>query len=580
MNRSPSETLNASKVSTLSEPQGTKDSQSNKQVNTSTQRPRHLTLKRLILLLAFSTAAITLLNSFYASYQVQKGQLIQHELDSNFAYATKLASATNNFLRAAQQQLAYAAEEIQYRINDNSYLLKQADRLRLQTDSFNSVVITAANGTVLATSPNTLEIMGDKLTSAGAIEALHQKRPLISDPYISATGRLLVFISHPMFDHQGKYIGYIGGSLYLKERSILNDLLGTHYYKDGSYLYVVDQNHRIIYHPDQSRVGEVIKGNQVIQRVLDGNDGALTVVNSRRIEMLAGFAPIPLAQWGVVAQRPVDATLASLNSLMAQVFYRSLPMAIITFIAIWLLARMIARPLQQLADTARTMDHPQTQHRLNAVRSWYFESGELKQAMLKGFNLLQKQIGQLHHAASTDPLTGVYNRRSLDLCLAQFEADKTAFSVLALDIDHFKQVNDHFGHEAGDQALIRLTDKMSELSREKDIVARTGGEEFVLVLPDTPKEQAKLIAERLRSSVEAMMIDRIGSIRISIGIASFDNTSHSPKQVLKQADQALYQAKNKGRNCCVLFQLQENEKTCVHVRKHDTQAVEESTESV
>ncbi len=541
------------------------------------RRQQHLTLKRLILLLALTSATVTLLNSFYASYQVQKEQLIQHELDSNFAYATKLAATTDNFLRSAQQQLAYAAGELQYRMGDHDYLLRQADRLRLQTDSFNSVVITGADGTVLATSPNTLEIIGEKLRSDGAIEALKKQIPLISAPYISATGRLLVFISQPLFDRQSRYIGYIGGSLYLKERSILNDMLGTHYYKDGSYLYVVDKNQRLIYHPNQSRVGEVVKGNQVINLVLTGKGGALNIVNTQGTEMLAGFAPVAVAQWGIVAQRPLKATLASLNDLVAQVLYRSLPITIITFFAIWLLARMIARPLKQLADTARTMDQPQTHERLHRIRSWYFESGELKHAMEKGFSLLQQQIGQLRHAASTDPLTGVYNRRSLDIFLSQLKADHTEFTVLALDIDHFKQVNDRFGHEAGDKALTSLTQKMSELSRDGDIIARTGGEEFVLVLPATPQKHALTIAERLRISVAQMQIDIVGSIKVSVGIASSNKNTYTPKQVLKQADQALYQAKHQGRNRCVVYREPSYENSCNAEESRTPQSQNERT---
>ena len=519
-------------------------------------RGNYLTLNRLILLLSFSAAMLTLINSFYASYEVQKKQLIKHELDSNFAYATKLASTTNNFLKAAQQQIAFAADELRGHLQDEAYLLHQADRLRLQTDSFNSVVIADHNGQVLATSPNTLEIIGERLTSDGAKEALQEKKPLISPPYISATGRLLVFISHPLFDVKGNYQGYIGGTLYLKERSILNDLLATHYYKDGSYIYVVDANRRLIYHPDQNRLGQVVGENQVISQVLEGHAGALTVTNSKGIQMLAGFAPIGLAQWGVVAQRPVEDTLASLNDLMAEVFYRSLPLAIVIFLTIWMLSRLIARPLKQLAQSARTMDQPNTYHHLRMIRSWYFESSELKQAMLKGFTLLQHQIGQLRHAASTDPLTGAYNRRSLELSLGELQQNSKPFSILALDIDHFKRVNDRFGHEAGDKALVSLSRKMAELSREQDIIARTGGEEFVLVLPETPQDEAQKIAESLRSSVAEMTLAQIGSIQISIGISCYTHHSQTPEQVLKQADQALYTAKRQGRNQCVVFEDQ------------------------
>lgn len=516
-------------------------------------RRQPLTLKRLILFLAFFAAAITLMNSFYASYQVQRSQLIQHALDSNFAYATKLAATTDNFLQSAQQQLAYSASHVSQQINSPQALSREADRLRLQTDSFNSVVIADATGRVLATSPDTLDILGQTLTSAGALEALREKQALISKPYISAANNLLIFISHPLYDREGHYIGYVGGSLYLKKRSILNDLLGQHYYQDGSYLYVVDQNKRIIYHPKPERVGDIVTNNPVINRVLQGQAGSDDVLNSEETEMLAGYAPVEGAGWGIVAQRPLSATLVSLDDLMSEVLYRSLPLGIATFIAIWLLARFISWPLQQLADTAKTMDHPQTPSKLNSVRSWYFESAELKQAMLKGVGLLQTQIGQLRHAASTDPLTGVYNRRRLDILLEQFAQKHIPYAVLAVDIDHFKQVNDVYGHSAGDEALVCLTQKMSQLSREQDIIARTGGEEFVLVLPHTTPEDAGRIAERLREQVAQMPIKRIGHIQISVGIACLNHISETPKQVLKHADLALYEAKNQGRNRCIHY---------------------------
>jgi len=517
-------------------------------------KKKTLTLRHLILVLACAATAITLLNGFYANYQVQKKQLIQHSLDSNYAYAVKLASATERFLSTAKQQLAYAASNIQTHIYDTQYLDNEANRLRLQTDSFNSIVIANNTGFVLSTSPDTLEIKGQQLKSRGALQAIKEKRPLISAPYISAKNNLLVFISHPLYDAESNYIGYVGGSLYLKKHSILDDMLGTHYYKDGSYIYVVDQDRRIIYHPDNRRIGSIVNDNSVIDYVLDGKQGSAATINSQGIEMLAGYAPIPLSNWGVVTQRPVKATLASLDDLMGQVLYRTLPLGIVTFLLIWLLARMIARPLQQLADTAKTMDRPNTHLKLNNVRSWYFESSELKQAMLKGIGLLHSQIGQLRHDASTDPLTGVFNRRSLDLLLSKLEAKHTPFSVLALDIDHFKKVNDTYGHSVGDKALIKLSETMTQLSREQDIVARTGGEEFVLILPGLLSETALPIAERLREQVAQMIIPNIGSIHVSIGIACYAKGLCSSKQILKQADQALYEAKHQGRNRCVVFE--------------------------
>lgn len=519
------------------------------------KRSRLLNLKNLIIILAFFVAFITLTNGFYANYQVQRNQLIKHSLETNHSYAQKLAAATDNFINAAHQQLAYTAKIIEKDLNNQVLLTAEAERLNLQTASFNSVMIVNNEGVALISSPSTLDIVGSKLLAVGALESLKAKKPLVSTPYMSVAGNFLVLISHPLFDESGNYLGYVGGTVYLKERSILNDLLGRHFHEDGSYIYVVDKSKRIIYHPIAARVGEYIEDNTAINKVINEVSGSSQTINSMGIEMLAGYAPIHSASWGVVAQRPIAATLGSLDSLMQQVFYRTLPLGLLTFISIWLLANYISRPLRQLADTAQKMNCPNAHNNITNIRSWYFESSELKQAMLKGLGLLNNQIEQLKQDAATDPLTGAFNRRSMQLLLEQLKQENIPFSALAVDIDYFKKVNDNFGHPAGDKALIILTQVMRKVSRDQDIVARSGGEEFLLILPNTSSETALIIAERLRIKVAETQIEPIGTIQVSIGIATSLASNFSTDLVLAQADQALYQAKESGRNRCVVFTL-------------------------
>ena len=131
--------------------------------------------------------------------------------------------------------------------------------------------------------------------------------------------------------------------------------------------------------------------------------------------MLAGYAIIPVAGWGIVAQRPKATTLAPLNKLMRAVLYKTLPIALVMLVVIWWSARRIASPLRQLANGAHDMDKPETAQNIQAVKSWYFESHELKKAMLKGLNLLQRNITKLREDVNTDPLTGLGNRRHLKL---------------------------------------------------------------------------------------------------------------------------------------------------------------------
>ncbi|WP_328515303.1 sensor domain-containing diguanylate cyclase [Marinobacterium marinum] len=512
-----------------------------------------LDLRRLILLLAFSTAAITLINGLNASYQVQRQLLIDQTLESNQVYASKLATSTENFLRSAQQQFAFGAAELSPLMDNQELLSHTADRLRRQTDSFNSIIIVDHTGHVLATSPETLKILGEQLASPGAQQALELKKPLISAPYISVSNNLLVFISHPIFSPTGEYLGYLGGSLYLKERSILNELLGIHYYEDGSYLYAVDQNRRLLYHPDATRIGQQVDNNPVIEDVISGHEGTQLVKNSAGIDMLAGYAPIKIANWGVVAQRPLEATLAPLDSQMRAVIDHILPLGLITLLLIWWLARLISRPLWQLADNAQNMDEPLTPARIQGIRSWYFESAELKQAMLVGVNLLHTRLGQLKTEAQTDALTGLLNRRGTEMALQLLQRNATPFSILALDIDHFKRVNDTYGHDCGDRVLQSLARLMQTSTRKSDYHCRVGGEEFLILLPETPLYTAREMAERLRLCVAGAQMPEAGHIQISIGIAEWSTPEDDPTDSLKHADQALYQAKRNGRNRCEVY---------------------------
>ena len=514
-----------------------------------------LNLRRLILLLAFSATLITFLNSYYSSYQVQKQQLIDKTLNNHKAYAAKLVSATDNFLLAAQQQLAYVGKILEDDFNNQGLINSEVDRLRLQTNSFNSTIIVNAQGDILGVSPKSLKLQNRKVDSFGTKAALSYRIPMISEPYISMAGNLLIFISQPLFDKNSNFIGYVGGTLYLKRTSILNELLQVHYYQDGSYLYVVDENHRLLYHPDKSRIGEQVYDNQVIDEVLKGNSGTQIVTNSKGVGMLAGYAPMTVASWGVVTQRPLENTLAPLDDLMWQVFVKTAPIGLLTFVFIWVLARLISQPLRQLAETANTLDRPSTSLELTQIRSWYFESNELRKAMLKGVGLLQSKIGLLRQEAQTDPLTNLHNRRSLDIQINHFIAQRCPFAVLAIDIDHFKRVNDEFGHDIGDVVLQSLAKILLDVTRDSDVVARTGGEEFIVIMPRVEAKRAYQLAERLRMRVSESYIDPVGCINVSIGISGWPIEQLNIDEVFKLADQALYQAKKTGRNRSVVDEL-------------------------
>jgi diguanylate cyclase (GGDEF)-like protein len=161
---------------------------------------------------------------------------------------------------------------------------------------------------------------------------------------------------------------------------------------------------------------------------------------------------------------------------------------------------------------------------------------------------------QYEHQATVDTLTGVHNRRWMNdafpRVLHRCAIDKVPSAVMVIDIDHFKQVNDTYGHLVGDVALKTMANVMSVNLRPHDLLVRFGGEEFAILLPDTRIEEAKSIAERLRSMVAANEMrsgDLVFSITISIGIAAAKQEGKL-EDFFDEADRALYRAKESGRN--------------------------------
>lgn len=149
-----------------------------------------------------------------------------------------------------------------------------------------------SEGVLLAASPDKLNIIGNKLLSAGPAEALEAKKPLVSTPYLSTLGNFEILISSPIFNSSGKYLGYIGGIIYLKEKSILNDLLGRHFHQDGSYVYVSDTNKNIIYHPEAARIGYQVEDNQIANHSNKKTSGSKQITNASGAEMLVGYAAL------------------------------------------------------------------------------------------------------------------------------------------------------------------------------------------------------------------------------------------------------------------------------------------------
>ena len=193
---------------------------------------------------------------------------------------------------------------------------------------------------------------------------------------------------------------------------------------------------------------------------------------------------------------------------------------------------------------------------------WYYDRGTVtkrdkdgKPLLLQGivFDITEskKVVEQLRFLSERDPLTNVYNRRSffikLDDVIKEQHIHETPFSLIMFDIDHFKKINDTYGHLIGDDTLRRLTSLINEDKRSNDLVYRYGGEEFFILLKNTELKGAVQLAKRLHKLISDLKIPKVGYITVSMGVVEYGK-DESVDDVIKRVDDLMYDAKEAGRN--------------------------------
>jgi diguanylate cyclase len=165
---------------------------------------------------------------------------------------------------------------------------------------------------------------------------------------------------------------------------------------------------------------------------------------------------------------------------------------------------------------------------------------------------------ELKWQAQTDPLTGLFNRRQYELLfnqeMASARRNKTPLTLGLIDLDHFKAINDRYGHDLGDHVLCQVADILQQPLRDSDIIGRFGGEEFIIILPRTDVDQARVVAERMRIALSETIISHQGQtvvVSATFALAELTPEDKDINDVIRRADDALYEGKGSGRNCVV-----------------------------
>lgn len=285
--------------------------------------------------------------------------------------------------------------------------------------------------------------------------------------------------------------------------------------------------------------------------------------------------------WHIVVRQPLEQALEPAHALRNRLLALGLLAALVFGMVAVRLARAFSRPIEQLAEAARRIergdnqaDFPQegqlaeVEQLSQSIRSMTHTLLAHEQELEAMNHSLEDQVQQrtaalaaanreLEQLATRDALTGVHNRRRfdarLDECFAAAHRTAQGFAVLLLDADHFKLVNDTYGHPTGDAVLQQMARLLTESTRSVDFVARYGGEEFVVLLPHTPDgEGALAVAEKIRTAIADDAFPGPGRMTISIGAATWQPADPDAATLVQRADAALYQAKAGGRNRALL----------------------------
>ncbi len=345
-------------------------------------------------------------------------------------------------------------------------------------------------------------------------------------------------------------------------------------YALGRVVTILDRNSVVLsqYPSGRARVGEQYPNPRVVEALSRPGNSLFATEDLDGVSRLyavenVGTNPDGVAPLRVIVSTPSHMIFAEADEALRRTAFGILAITILLVVVAWYGAEILVlrrvRTLLNVADRIRTGDL--------AARTGFGEGteeltrlGSALDAMAQELQIrdgeLQNAMQRLNHQAATDQLTGLPNRRylweSLGAELMRARRKKTPLAVMLLDIDHFKQINDRWGHEAGDMVLKNVTYAIRAVVRGSDLVARHGGEEFVVVLPEAAEDIALARAEAVRKEIAGLKLtysgQPLGTITASFGVVVSHALSETAEGLVRIADHAMYEAKQGGRNRVVL----------------------------
>lgn len=482
--------------------------------------------------------------------------------------------------RRAAQAMASARELWEYGL-DSQNVKDMLDRLQYIHPQNVWIGVTDAQGTVKSATKDLLAGVDvsqrpwfQQALQAPFISEVHPAKLLepLLPPQNNGEPLRLIDFSAPIHNPQGQLLGVLGiHASWDWVRESVEGLVQGAIGRDQKSVFIFDRKGELIYAPDgvmapytnlgQALPKEIDQSNSqpVIATWQDSNNPFLTA---------AVRLPPPSAEhdlgWWIVARQPIATAYAAANRVLWLAIGIGLVTGLLAIVVAWRLARHVSNDLKKLAQ-ATSAEHAaiplldssrevqQLSHSLDSMTRTLRSANEHMQEQVKlRTQQLEQANAELDRQANTDPLTQLLNRRGFEAhaqrLLALAERSQRPLSAMTLDIDFFKRVNDQYGHDVGDVVLQALATLLRQRMRITDVTARFGGEEFVVLLPDTDAPTAQQIANELLQNIASTPIPPVGNITVSIGVSGLRADHDNLHDMLKRSDEALYQAKQTGRN--------------------------------
>jgi diguanylate cyclase (GGDEF)-like protein len=441
--------------------------------------------------------------------------------------------------------------------------------VRVKFMDYEELMVVDLQGAVVASSAD--EASGVKMPENWLAQARGDKHIIGEADWDDPLKAGVMVIAESVRAGHGRLLGVLAAKLNFRG---INEILRNYVQDEAGELYVITSQGGVIAStrplPDEflkARLTETITRD-----LFSHQTTPLSYVGYSGKPVVGTLNGVPQLDWGVVAEEEKATAYAQIVRL------RNLTLALVAGLVIgiglgaYLLGQTVVRALDRLTSGAAKVaagdldvDLPVVTRSEVGYLTEVFNDmvARLRQGReeLAAINeTLREKNSELEQLSKTDSLTGLYNRKhlmeTLEREVARGQRYDSPFSVLMIDIDHFKEYNDTYGHLAGDQVLSRLAAVFKKTIRTCDYAARYGGEEFMVILPGTGQQGGAKTAERIRRQVVEESFDSGGGesvgITISVGVSSFPDNGDGPESLIKKADVAMYQAKEAGRNQVIL----------------------------